>query len=60
MKNGLIEARFLLAPSRVEPFAAVLVEFMLPGSPSFSCVEAVRGIEMCASVIVHSVLIVAG
>ena len=33
---------------------------MLRGSPSFGCVEAVRGIEMCASVIVHSVLIVAG
>src|SRR5215471_5426564 len=25
MKNGLIETRFLLAPSRVEPFASVLI-----------------------------------
>src|SRR4030095_6619569 len=29
MKNGLIETRFFAAPSRVEPFAVVWLEFML-------------------------------
>src|SRR4029453_8685605 len=29
MKNGLIETRFLAAPSPVEPFAVVWLEFML-------------------------------
>ena len=32
MKNGLIEVRFLLAPSRFARVAAALVEFMSWGS----------------------------
>jgi hypothetical protein len=48
MKNGLIETRFLVGPSRVESFAAVLVEFMLR-LPSSGCVERSQGIELCAS-----------